>query len=253
MPRRHCSETEVFIIPIQNILLDQYIYLSILEKSSYSLYRYGWVAPHTNYLVRCLSISEYYILVYYYIYGMSEKLDLGLNEINRKLYAYISQIMGIRAYDIMEPAISISPDLSITMVAKTMDESGSGAVVIVDSDRNIKGIITFKDITTRVVARELDPNKVRAGDIMTENVYYVPAEATLDQIAAVMLKYGVRRVPVVNKFGRLVGMVSSRDLIGFLGMQRELMARLITSLENELKKHAEELAKKRDEETGLYG
>jgi len=184
---------------------------------------------------------------------MSEKLDLGLNEINRKLYAYISQIMGIRAYDIMEPAISISPDLSITMVAKTMDESGSGAVVIVDSDRNIKGIITFKDITTRVVARELDPNKVRAGDIMTENVYYVPAEATLDQIAAVMLKYGVRRVPVVNKFGRLVGMVSSRDLIGFLGMQRELMARLITSLENELKKHAEELAKKRDEETGLYG
>ncbi len=186
---------------------------------------------------------------------MSGKTDLGISEINRKLYAYLSQIMGIRAYDIMESPVSVNPEMSIVDVAKIMDESESGAVIIVDRDKAIKGIITFKDIVTRVVARELDPKKVRAGDIMTENVYFVPADATLEQVAAVMLKFGVRRVPVVNKFGKLVGIINARDLIGFLSMQRDLLTRVIATMDSELKKYAEEVAKKKEEEeeTGLYG
>ena len=189
--------------------------------------------------------------------GMSGKTDIGVSEINRKLYAYLSQVMGIRAYDIMDSAVAVNPEISIVEVAKTMDENDTGAVIIVDDKRMIKGIITYRDIVTRVVARELDPNKVRAGDIMTENVYFVPAEATLEQVAAIMLKFGVRRVPVVNKFGKLVGLINARDLIGFLSMQRDLLTRVIATMENELKKYAEEYERKKEEESkeerGLYG
>ncbi len=189
---------------------------------------------------------------------MSSRPDLGLSEINKKLYAYLSQIMGIRAYDIMDSPVSVNPDMTIKEVAKTMEENEAGAVIIVDRDRNIKGIITYRDIVTRVVARELDPAKVRAGDIMTENVYFVPAEATLEQVAAIMIKFGVRRVPVVNKFGKLIGIISSRDLIGFLSMQRDLLTRVVATMENELKKYAEEYEEKKrkgeeKEERGLYG
>lgn len=188
---------------------------------------------------------------------MSGKTDIGLSEINRKLYAYLSQIMGIRAYDIMDSAVAVTPDMSIVDVAKTMDKNETGAVIIVDDNRMIKGIITYRDIVTRVVSRELDPNKVRAGDIMTENVYFVPADATLEQVAAIMLKFGVRRVPVVNKFGKLVGLINARDLIGFLSMQRDLLTRVIATMEAELKKYAEEFEKRKkqeeEEERGLYG
>ena len=188
--------------------------------------------------------------------GMSEKGDLGLSDINKKLYAYLSQIMGIRAYDIMDSPVAVNPEMNIVDVAKIMDENEAGAVIIVDKNKSIKGIITFRDIVTRVVARELEASKVRAGDIMTENVYFVPADATLEQVAAVMLKFGVRRVPVVNKFGKLVGIINARDLIGFLSMQRDLLTRVIATMDSELKKYAEEIAKKKEEEeeeSGLYG
>lgn len=179
--------------------------------------------------------------------------DLALSEVNKKLYAYLSQVMGIKAYDIMEPPTTVGPEASVTEVAKLMDESGAGAVIIIDQERRVKGILTFRDVVTRVVARELDPSKVKAGDIMTENVYVAPADAPLDYIAGMMIKYGVRRIPILNKLGRLVGIVEAKDLIGFLGMQRDLMIKLLSNLESELSKHVEEASRKNDdEEGGMY-
>jgi len=181
--------------------------------------------------------------------------DLGLNEISRKIYEFMSNVLGVRAYDVMEPPVTITPDKSVTEAAKVMDENDSGAVIVVDEKRSVKGILTYRDIVTRVVARELDPQKVRVGDVMTERVYMARVDAPLDYIAGLMIKEGVRRIPIVNRMGRLVGIVEAKDLLGVFGMQRDLMVRVVSLLEAELAKHAEEAKERRreeDEEGAMY-
>lgn len=108
----------------------------------------------------------------------------------------------------------------LTEIAQLMRKNHVGSVVIVeDADaRRPIGIITDRDLVVEVIAPGLDARAVTAGDIMTAS----PAVARKDDDALWALKTmrdrGIRRLPVVDESGALVGIVSLDDLVEHVGV-----------------------------------
>uniref|UniRef100_UPI0020C5A813 CBS domain-containing protein n=1 Tax=Salmonella enterica TaxID=28901 RepID=UPI0020C5A813 len=76
----------------------------------------------------------------------------------------------------------------------------------------LRGLVTDRDITVRVVAKGLDPMQVRVGEIMNSPIIYAYDDAECDDAARLMEANQVRRLVVVNRQKRLVGLVSLGDL-----------------------------------------
>lgn len=102
------------------------------------------------------------------------------------------------------------PDRSIREAAETMAEQDIGALPIGENDRLV-GMITDRDIAVRAVARGLGPDtKIR--DVMSEEVMYCFDDEELEDAAQNMGGVKVRRLPVVNRDKRLVGIIAVSDL-----------------------------------------
>jgi len=177
----------------------------------------------------------------------NKALDLTPKELNKKLYAYITQILGLRAYDVMHDALFAEENTNIDEAAKLLGESDVGELIVLDDKKKIVGIVTDRDIVRRVVAKSLDPKKIKLKDIMTKDVIVVLGEADLGMVVQLMHTNNIRRLPVVNRIGKLLGVVDARDLAGALGAQREVLKKIVAGLEGQLSKIAKEVeaAKKR--------
>ena len=105
-----------------------------------------------------------------------------------------------------------SPEQSIQTAARLMGDIDAGVLPVGEDDRLV-GMITDRDIAIRAVAEGKDPQtKVR--DIMSAEVMYCFEEDDVNDVAAIMSEQRVRRLPVVNRDKRLVGIVSLGDLAG---------------------------------------
>jgi CBS domain-containing protein len=103
-----------------------------------------------------------------------------------------------------------SPDQSIQDAARIMAEIDAGVLPVGDHDRLV-GVITDRDIAVRAVAKGLPPSaKVR--DVMSREVMYCFDDEELDDVAQNMADIKVRRLPVLNRSKRLVGIVSLGDI-----------------------------------------
>jgi CBS domain-containing protein len=103
-----------------------------------------------------------------------------------------------------------SPNQSIREVARVMAEIDAGALPVGDGDRLV-GMITDRDIAVRAVAEGKSPDtKVR--DVMTQDLKYCFEDEDLDKVVSNMGEIRTRRLPVMNRDKRLVGIVSLGDL-----------------------------------------
>jgi CBS domain-containing protein len=103
-----------------------------------------------------------------------------------------------------------TPGSSIRECAKVMAEIDAGALPVGENDRLI-GMITDRDIAIRAVAEGKDPN-TPVREIMSSEVKFCYEDEDLDHVAKNMADIQVRRLPVVNREKRLVGIVSLGDL-----------------------------------------
>src|SRR5205085_10714550 len=102
------------------------------------------------------------------------------------------------------------PDRSIREAAEMMADQDIGALPVGENDRLV-GMITDRDIAVRAVARGLGPDtKIR--EVMSEEVMYCFDDEELDDAAQNMGGIKVRRLPVLNRDKRLVGIISLSDL-----------------------------------------
>jgi CBS domain-containing protein len=102
------------------------------------------------------------------------------------------------------------PDQSIREIARLMAELDIGAVPVEENDRLV-GMITDRDIAVRAVAEGRSPDtKVR--DVMSREVKYCFEDQSIDEVTRNMADIRVRRLPVVNRDKRLVGILSLGDL-----------------------------------------
>ena len=104
-----------------------------------------------------------------------------------------------------------SPGQSIRDVAKIMDEINAGAMPVGENDRLV-GMITDRDIAIRAVAQGKGPDTPVRDVMSTEQVLYCYDDEELDHVAKNMSEQQVRRLPVVNREKRLVGIVSLGNL-----------------------------------------
>lgn len=104
----------------------------------------------------------------------------------------------------------IEPSASVLSAAQLMNQHRIGALVVID-DRQLVGIITERDVLTRVVAAQRSPALTFVSQVMTENVFTCTAETPLCDLRKVMRERRIRHVPVMDA-GRVTGMVSIGDL-----------------------------------------
>ena len=105
---------------------------------------------------------------------------------------------------------SISTSASVVEAARLMREADIGSIPITDGEQLV-GMITDRDITTRVVAEAADLGTTSVGDVCSRDVTSVEADKDHEEAVELMARHQVRRLPVVEN-GRLIGLVSQADI-----------------------------------------
>lgn len=95
--------------------------------------------------------------------------------------------------------------------ARAMREEDAGIVPVVDGDR-LAGVVTDRDIVLRVVAEGRDPASTPVGEIVSERLVTVDPDQDLDEAMRLMGEHRVRRLPVCEEDGRLVGILAQADV-----------------------------------------
>ena len=116
-----------------------------------------------------------------------------------------------------EKAEWVSPDLTLQQAAQTMREKNIGALPVGENDRLI-GIVTDRDICCRAVAEGQDPSKMKVRDVMSKKITYCFDDQDVKDAAQVMEEKHIRRLAVLNRDKRIVGILSVSDL-AFHGQQ----------------------------------
>lgn len=110
--------------------------------------------------------------------------------------------------------LSVDPETTIAEVARQMRKDDSDCVAVM-SDGRLVGIITERDLV-RAIAEGVDPQQAKANVVMTADPATVEADEDVATVAVKMMRLGVRHLPVVNKAGKPVGLVSARNLVHVL-------------------------------------
>ena len=126
---------------------------------------------------------------------------------------------------------TFDPNSSIEKIAAWMGKNDVGAVFITKNGKLV-GIITERDMVKRVIAKDLDPEKTKASDVMTSSVESILPEANIYYTSKLMQKKGYKRYPVV-KNGKLIGIISQSILIDYFTEQRKKF--VLSSLGKKLK------------------
>jgi CBS domain-containing protein len=100
---------------------------------------------------------------------------------------------------------------SIVDAAKVMRGEDAGIAPIVEGDRLV-GVITDRDIAIRVVAAGRDPHETKVEEIASTTLVTIDPEQDLDEALRLMAEHEVRRLPVVEEDGRLVGIVGQAEV-----------------------------------------
>ena len=110
--------------------------------------------------------------------------------------------------------LSVDPQTLIAEVARQMQQDDSDSVAVI-SDGRLVGIVTERDLV-RAIAEGMDPQQAKAEVLMTADPATVDADEDVTVVAVKMMRMGVRHLPVVDKAGKPVGLVSARNLVAML-------------------------------------
>ena len=120
--------------------------------------------------------------------------------------------MGQRIREIMTSNPStVEHDQPVVEAARIMKQEDAGVVPVTENGR-LAGMVTDRDIAIRVVAEGKDPAETTVREIASTNLVTVDTQQELDEALRLMAKHQVRRLPVVEEDGRLVGVVAQADV-----------------------------------------
>jgi CBS domain-containing protein len=123
--------------------------------------------------------------------------------------------MNVRVRDLPPgDLLSVDPATTLAEVAGKMRTDDSDSVAVMSEGRLV-GIITERDLV-RAIADGVDPQQARAEVVMTADPATVDADDDVAVVAVKMMRLGVRHLPVLNKAGKPVGLVSARNLVAML-------------------------------------
>jgi len=108
--------------------------------------------------------------------------------------------------------VSVGPQASVYEAACVMTRAHCGSVLVLEPPDRLAGILTERDLMTRVLARAVDPKTTRVAEVMTPNPICVPPETKVSDAVLIMLERGFRHLPILGG-GKLLGVFSIRDAL----------------------------------------
>jgi CBS domain-containing protein len=118
----------------------------------------------------------------------------------------------MRVADVMTRDVqTVSPADTIQTAAAAMDNFNVGALRVCDGER-LQGVITDRDITVRATAAGQSPTVTKVADVMTDQIDYVFEDEDVEEAANKMKARQIRRLPVIDRDKKLLGIISLGDL-----------------------------------------
>ena len=128
----------------------------------------------------------------------------------------------------MRDPVVATRETTVASAARIMRENHVGSVIVVDRmDEGLRlpvGIVTDRDLVVEVLATGLDSETITVGDIMDPNLVTIAARNDASSAVHLMRVKAVRRLPVVNDEGRLLGLVSFDDLLDVITEELQKLA-----------------------------
>ena len=126
---------------------------------------------------------------------------------------------------IQRKVVTVEPDDTVMLAAQRMEDKMVGSLVVLDGDKPA-GIITDRDIALRVVAKGKSPT-TPVKEVMTGSPITIREDASFFELTKTFRESGVRRLVVVDKEGRLLGLISIDDVLELLVSE---FANLVTAI-----------------------
>ncbi len=108
--------------------------------------------------------------------------------------------------------LTVDATETVAAAARRMTQNRIGSLVVVNPNGRIAGVVTERDILSKVVAACADPATVRVSAVMTPRVVACSPDTTITKAQQIMAGHGIRHLPIVED-GVLMGMISSRDIL----------------------------------------
>jgi signal-transduction protein with cAMP-binding, CBS, and nucleotidyltransferase domain len=124
-----------------------------------------------------------------------------------------------------EEVTSLPVSATVADAAKFMTDMNVGTVVVMEGDKAV-GILTDRDIMTKLIALGKDPSKAKVAEIMTSPVATVASDKDIFDATSMMRQHKVRRLPVTEN-GKVVGFIALDDILMFLGGEMEDVAAVL--------------------------
>jgi len=109
--------------------------------------------------------------------------------------------------------VSLGPHASIWEAASLMTKAHCGSVLVLDGPETLLGIVTERDLMTRVLAKSLNPDTTLVSEIMTRSPHCVAPDMLVSDAVLIMIERGFRHLPVVTAAGKIVGVFSARNAL----------------------------------------
>jgi len=113
------------------------------------------------------------------------------------------------------PIITINEDAAVNLVARLMKICEIGYIIVTSKEGKPMGIITERDLATRVLAKNSEPSKMTAKDVMTSPIITIELDVPIRKTARTMSRLRIGKLGVVYK-DQLVGMISKSDIVTLL-------------------------------------
>jgi len=114
---------------------------------------------------------------------------------------------------------TVGPQESVFDVARRMRDLRLGTVVVVDEQRRPMGIVSDRDLTVRAVAEGRDPSVTAVGEVMSAMPTTILRDTAIESALGIMRMGHMRRLPVVDGIGKLIGIVTLDDMLRFLARE----------------------------------
>ncbi len=125
------------------------------------------------------------------------------------------------------PVVTISPEKNIVEACHLLQEKNIGCLVA-EQDGKLNGILTDRDIALKVAGEGKNPHTLKVGEVMTANPVHISVDKSLHELTTLMHTHHVRRMPIVNKGDKAVGIVTLDDLLALLGDEMSDMGKTVS-------------------------
>ncbi len=130
---------------------------------------------------------------------------------------------------------TITGDSSLVEAAAMMRDHHVGSLIVIENNKPQSvpiGIITDRDIVVQIMALDIPYEDVLISELMSDELYKVNGDQSVFELFKYMQEYAVRRLPVVDDMGDLIGIISLDDLVVLVASELENLAQVIRHQQN---------------------